>query len=87
MLQDIFNKIREQYGFVTDTDVVELRKLLPNPSLQVLVRCGGDRFICPLNELEHRMAEVEKKGDYVRDVCVPASPKPVDWTNLGYVEP
>jgi hypothetical protein len=87
MLQEVFNKIREQYGFVTDIDVAELRKLLPNPSLRVLVRCGCDRFVCPLNELEHRMAEVEKKGDYVRDVSVPANPKPVDWNQLGYRHP
>jgi hypothetical protein len=85
MLTDVLKRIAgEQMGFITSADVVEIRKDLPNPDLTVLVRCGTNRFLCPLNELEHRMASVERDGDYVRDVSIPANPKPHDWIAVGY---
>lgn len=84
MLTDVFKRINTQFGFVTSDDVAEIRRDLPNPALKVLVRCGSQRFVCPLNELEHRMATVEREGDYVRDVSIPATPEPTDWFKLGY---
>ena len=85
MLTDTLKRIAgEQMGFITSDDVVEIRKDVPNPGMQVLVRCGTNRFLCPLSELEHRMASVERDGDYVRDVSIPANPKPRDWIALGY---
>jgi len=87
-LKAVFTRIAgEQYGFVTDKDTEDLRALLPTPRLQVLVRCGCDRFLCGLDTLEARMAEVKRKGDYVRDVCVPNRPRPSDWISLGYEPP
>lgn len=86
-LQEIFNRIRDRFGFITIADVEEIRKLMPSPRLQVLVRCGCDRFLCGLDELDFRLAEVDRKGDYVRDVSIPANPKPVDWISLGYRQP
>lgn len=87
MLTDTLEKIRSQSGFIMREDVEAIRKDIPNPTMKVLVRCGRDRFMCPLNELEFRMANVELTGDYVRDVCIPANPKPIDWHNIGYKKP
>lgn len=88
MLTEVFKRIaQEQYGCVTATDVEEIRKDIANPTMKVLVRTGRTRFLCPLNELEHRMATVDREGDYVRDVSIPANPKPHDWTVLGYEPP
>ena len=84
---EVFARIRKNWGFLDDRDVNELRSLMPSPNMQVLVRCGGDRFLCGLRELEFKMAEVEERGDHVRDVCVPNNPAPTDWINLGYITP
>jgi hypothetical protein len=84
VLTDTFRQIASQIGFITAKDVKGLRAALPMPRMQVLVRCGQDRFMCGLDSLEAHMAEVERKGDYVRDVCVPASPHPTDWIAVGY---
>ena len=87
-LKEVFTRIAgEQFGFVTEKDVDTIRGLLPFPTLGVLVRCGRDRFVCPLNTLEARMAEVKRKGDYVRDVSIPHNPRPSDWIALGYEPP
>lgn len=87
MLADTLTKIRKQHGYLLPEDVAEIRKDICNPSMQILVRHGRGRFLCPLNELEWRLANVEREGDYVRDVCIPANPKPLDWFALGYKSP
>lgn len=72
----------QQYSFITKQDLKELRQLIPNPALPVLVRCGCERFVCTLNTLEFRMKQTEVKGDYVRDVSIP-HPMPAEWKSLG----
>jgi hypothetical protein len=87
-LAEAFQRIaREQYGFITDQDAEVIRAHVPSPTMKVLVRCGRSRFLCPLNKLEERMAQVERDGDYVRDVSIPHSPLPTDWITLGYQPP
>jgi len=86
-LQDILKKIREQYGFLTMEDRDNMLQVMPRFDGQVLVRCGAGRFLCGLRELPAKIAEVDKKGDYVRDVSIPATPSPVDWVSIGYVRP
>jgi hypothetical protein len=87
-LKEVFTRIAgEQFGFVTDKDIEVIRGQLPTPSMKVLVRCGMDRFVCGLDTLEARMAEVKRKGDYVRDVCIPNNPHPSDWIAVGYNPP
>jgi len=86
-LQDILQKIREQYGFLTMEDRDNMLKVMSRFDGQVLVRCGAGRFLCGLRELPEQIAKVEADGDYVRDVSIPAAPKPVDWLSIGYSAP
>lgn len=67
-------------GFLTDADMpalIELDRLCP-----VLVRCGGCRFTCGAQYLEHLIKCVEAGGDYVRDVSFPVGSleRAADWT-------
>jgi hypothetical protein len=83
-ISEVYTRIAEkQHGFVTKADV----QRIPYKNLRVLVRCGASRFLCTLDELAQRLAGVEEAGDYVRDVSIPANPKPNDWVNLGYRPP
>ncbi len=44
----------------------ELDRLCP-----VLVRCGGCRFTCAVQDVEHLIKCITAGGDYVRDVSLP----------------
>jgi hypothetical protein len=56
-------------GFLTEADMPELIRL--DRLFPVLVRCGGCRFTCGAQYLEHLMACIKAGGDYVRDVSFP----------------
>jgi hypothetical protein len=86
-MQQLLNNISERYGFITSEDRDTILAAQPDFRGQVLVRCGCNRFLCTLQDLPARMQEVEAQGDYVRDVCVPASPQPVLWHRIGYRSP
>jgi len=87
-LKELFVKIaEEQCGFLTEEDVLSIRSVIPNASMNVLVRCGRDRLVCSLGDLESTFAHVESRDDYVRDVSIPHRPHPKDWIVLGYIPP
>lgn len=66
--------LNEKCGYVTDKDLPEVIK--ENRLQQVLVRCGGGRFICPAQDLQHFIAIIEReKSDYIRDVSIFRSSK------------
>lgn len=62
--------LRNTGGFLTCEGDKE--ELLKEDRLQsVLVRCGGGRFSCPIQDLQHFIDIINKDGtDYVRDVSV-----------------
>jgi hypothetical protein len=62
--------LKESLGFLTSPE--DEQKLLAEDRLQqVLVRCGGGRFTCAVQDLAHFVEIINKDGtDYVRDVCV-----------------
>ncbi len=62
--------IEEQGGFIQVNQVDALKGW--NRLMPVLVRCGGCRFTCPIQDLETLTGYVEQAGDYVRDVSLPA---------------
>lgn len=69
-LQQFIQRINnETCGFLRDTDMPELIAL--DRLCQVLVRCGGCRFLCAAQDVEHLIKCVEAGGDYVRDVSFP----------------
>ena len=68
----LLHKIADLYGCITSDLVGELTQHEEGRKLQVLVRCGGKRFVCPVDCLESMIAAVEADGDYVRDVSIPA---------------
>ena len=65
-------KIKGQGYFVTVDDVkriVEIDRLH-----RVLVRCGGGRFACGAQDVEHFLAVIEaSKMDYLRDLSIEAN--------------
>lgn len=56
-------------GFLTENELADVVK--SNPHLTVLVRCGGGRFTCYAQDVEHFTNIIKAEGsDYVRDVSV-----------------
>lgn len=68
MINEFISKIKEQGYFMTHEDVLQLEKI--DRLFPVLVRCGGARFTCAVQDLKNMISYVEKGGDYVRDVSV-----------------
>ena len=61
------NKVLDnQCGFLTQDDVAEL--IDDYADMQVLIRTGMNRYLCPMNKIEDTIELVSSKGDYVRDV-------------------
>lgn len=56
-------------GFITEKQLPELIAL--DRLHPVLVRCGGGRFTCGAQDVEHFLKCVAAGGDYVRDVSLP----------------
>jgi len=57
-------------GFTTCVED-EQALLREDPLQTVLVRCGGGRFVCPIQDLNHFRDIINKDGrDYIRDVSV-----------------
>lgn len=67
--------ISDRMGFVIDANVPELISIDPN--MQLLVRCGNGRFICPVSKLAGIIHVIDsgnhKEFDYVRDVSFPVN--------------
>lgn len=68
-LQQFIKSEDPQCGFLRDTDIAELVKL--DRLCQVLVRCGGCRFTCSAQDVEHLEQCIKAGGDYIRDVSFP----------------
>lgn len=67
----IIDQIRQdRMGFVTESDIPAI---IAEKRLQLLlVRCGGGRFMCPAQDVQHFISILEADGrDYVRDVSIP----------------
>lgn len=77
-------KIKSQGYCLTDTDVPKVVAI--NRHLQVLVRTGSGRFLCPVDNVTHFIGIIEEhaklkreteckmfQGDYIRDVSLPCA--------------
>jgi hypothetical protein len=62
--------IENNYGFFTEADVKELSE--DYRYLQCLVRTGMNRYLSPLYYVPELVKDIERNGDYVRDVCLTA---------------
>ena len=62
--------LEEKMGFITSPE--ELKAVIEeNRMIQILVRCGGGRFVCPAQDVQHFMDIVNKEGsDYIRDISI-----------------
>ena len=62
--------IKENHGFVQTPE--QMKSIQKENRLQMmLVRCGGGRFVCPAQDVEHFVAIINKEGsDYVRDISI-----------------
>jgi hypothetical protein len=62
--------LKEKMGFITSKE--EEESLIREDRLQsVLVRCGGGRFSCPVQDLNHFISIISRDGkDYIRDISV-----------------
>lgn len=65
---------QDQGGFLTQDDVKLLAGHPSSRLTQLLVRCGGCRFVCAAQDVAHLIALIESGSDdgpeYVRDVSV-----------------
>lgn len=72
------DKLDKQHGCLSLSD---LQKLIELDRLhQVLVRCGGGRFVCAAQDAEHFIGLIEKGGEYVRDISLIVD----DWNPTGF---
>jgi hypothetical protein len=75
-LEAVLRTIAARQGFLTDKTIEMLAK--KDRLRQVVVRCGGCRFVCAAQDARHLIALVESGkdasgyGDYVRDVSMSA---------------
>lgn len=75
---EVLKALAERHGFLDERIVADLL-YLGHGTLPVLIRCGGHRFSCTVAQVPARMAAVEKSGDYVRDVSIPAGEPGMRW--------
>ena len=67
----IQEQIKSQGGFITEADIEDLVEV--DRFRQVLIRCGGGRFTCAVQDVDHFISMILKsKDDYVRDVALVA---------------
>lgn len=62
-------------GFLTESDVADFARHEATRLVSVVVRCGGCRFTCAMQDVRHLIALVESGHDddyteYVRDVAL-----------------
>ncbi len=69
-LTRLLDTIKDNGGFITETDLHYLKIHCPNRIL--LVRCNLGRFLCKVHELEARIEKITDP-DYLRDVSLPTS--------------
>lgn len=64
---------RHTAGFLTERDIETIKRDPATRLAQVLVRCGGGRFQCAAQDVDHFIEIITRDGaDYVRDVSLPA---------------
>ena len=62
-------------GFLKDCDLPELTKI--DRLFPCLVRCGGCRFTCAVQDVSHLVGIIEASGkEYVRDIAMLMNPPP-----------
>ena len=73
---EVLAGIRQRGGFLTEGDLEVLRRDERARLWPILVRCGGGRFTCPAQDVNHFVGIIresnEERGDYVRDVSLVA---------------
>ena len=62
-------QIIERHGFLVDGDLARLTKC-GHRLTQVLVKCGGVRFMAAVQDAAHIINAIEAAGDYVQDVRI-----------------
>ena len=63
---------RDNLGFLTASEVAALASRNDSRLTQLLVRCGGCRFVAAAQDVPQIINALEAAGDYVRDVSLPA---------------
>jgi hypothetical protein len=70
----VINAARARFGFLYSTDIEALTDDPETRLMQLLVRCGGCRFVAAAQDVPHLIHCIQTGGDYVRDVSIPANP-------------
>ena len=67
-------RVRQRGGYLKESEVATIANDPQTRLAQMLVRCGGCRFVCAAQDVAHLIAMIEKTGDdYVRDVSIPVT--------------
>ena len=65
--------LRQNGGFLQEPDIAALAAGESTRLMRILVRCGGGRFTCPAQDVQHFVDIIGRgNSDYVRDVSIPA---------------
>jgi len=70
-MQAIIDKVTEQMNFITEKDMAAIMSETGGKAdFRILARTGCGRKVINSSEYESFPAEVESKGDYIRDFAV-----------------
>lgn len=70
--QHTLDEAATDYGFLNETKVAVVAADPATRLFPLLIRFGGSRAIVPANQVASLIATMERGGDYVRDVSIPA---------------
>jgi hypothetical protein len=70
-LQEFVASTKSECGFLSKDKLAAL--IVIDPLCPVLVRCGGCRFTCGAQYVDHMLQCITAGGNYVRDVSLPTS--------------
>jgi len=70
-MQGIINRVAERMNSITFNDIAEIMKATEGKAdFQMLAKTGYGRKVIHVSQYESFPAEIETKGDYIRDISV-----------------
>ncbi len=73
--QHMLDEVAQDYGFLNEKSLAVVVADPATRTTPLLVRFGCSRAIIPADQVAEHIATMERGGDYVRDVSIPAKPR------------
>lgn len=82
-LMDLITKeLPKNYFFITDKEHRILNQNIPVPlqkELPLMIRTGASRLLTNVADVMREVDKIERSDDYIRDISIPATPRPEAW--------